>query len=363
MKNIFICFWFFTLPSVRAQTDSLFKLSDFYLDIPALEIRVSYYFNKLSDEEKVGQLIMPAAGKLGKKTEYVTKLIAEKKVGGILLLNGTKQEFKIFSRYFDSTSRANNGLPLLFSADAELSLINMKIKETQPVKYANKIKSLSELEGESKKICDELKYMGINYNFAPVVDLSPNETVSFRSFGMNKDTIICYSQKFIHILQTNNIAATVKHFPGHGYVTGDTHKQLVYIDGEMKEVCVYKPLIDSGVISVMVGHIAVKNNEEYNTNNMPATVSKNIVTNLLRNDMKFKGIIITDAMGMGGVASVSNNCLKAIKAGCDIVLMPKDEEAAYADILQEYKNNEEFRKQVNESVKRIIRLKICLQLL
>ncbi len=279
------------------------------------------------------------------------------------MLNGTTDQFKNFTHYFDSASLANKGLPLLFSADAELSLINMKIKGTQPVKYANKIKSIEELEQETIKVCEELKSMGINYNFAPVVDLSPNQTVSFRSFGLNKDTIIKYSNRFIAILQSHNIIATAKHFPGHGYVTGDTHKQLVYIDGEMKEVGVYKPLIDSGVISVMIGHIAVKNNDKYNTGNMPASVSRIIVTDLLRKEMNFKGIIVTDAMGMGGVAAVNDNCLKALEAGCDIVLMPKNEEEAYNSILEAYKKNEEFRKRTDESVKRILRLKICLGLL
>jgi beta-N-acetylhexosaminidase len=131
----------------------------------------------------------------------------------------------------------------------------------------------------------------------------------------------------------------------------------------MKEISVYEPLIEAGVISVMVGHIAVKNNEKYNTNDLPATVSKSIVTDLLKTEMGFKGIVITDAMGMGGVKSVPKNCLKAAQAGCDIVLMPSDENVAFADMLTEYQSNEEFKKQVEESVKKIIRLKICLGLI
>lgn len=343
--------------------DSAYQLKDFYTANPILDLKVNLIYEGLTDEQKVGQMIVPAAGKLGKSTDYVLGLVKENKVGGILLLNGTTDEFKALVKKFDSANVAAGGLPLLYSADAELSLINMKIKGTQTVKYANKMTSVKEVETETKKISDELHAMGINFNYAPVVDLSPNKTVSFRSFGLSKDTIMKYSKAFIDALQNQNIVATAKHFPGHGYVVGDTHKQLVYIDGEMKEISVYEPLIEAGVISIMVGHIAVKNNEKYNTNDLPATVSKSIVTDLLKTEMGFKGIVITDAMGMGGVKSVPKNCLKAAQAGCDIVLMPSDENVAHKDLLEEFKANEEFKKQVEESCKKIIRLKICLGLI
>lgn len=340
-----------------------YKLSDFYLPDPALDLKVKYVYEAMTDEQRVGQVIMPAAGKLGKSTDHVLRLVREGKIGGIILLNGTREQFKQLSHLFDSTSRAYGFLPLIFSADAELSLINMKIKETVKVKYANKIKSEKELIIETKKIADELNYMNIQWDFAPVVDLSPNLTVSFRSFGLSKDTIVQFSKEFIRILQENNIIATAKHFPGHGYVVGDTHKQLVFIDGDMREVEVYVPLIQNNVLSIMIGHIAIKNNEKYNTDNLPSTVSKKIVTGLLREEMGFKGLIITDAMGMGGVSGIAQNGLKAAMAGCDIILMPKDEDEVYKDILNEIKTNEEYRIQFEASVKRILRMKICLGLI
>jgi beta-N-acetylhexosaminidase len=364
MKTTFLFIGFlFTALFGFAQDSIRYHLSDFYLPIPSLDLKVNYVFDQMSDEQRVGQMIMPAAGKLGKPTAHVLRLAAEGKIGGAILLNGTKTEFIRLGKSFDSAAIANKHLPMMYSADAELSLINMKIKETQKVKYANKIRSISELATETIKICAELTQMGIGWNFAPVVDLSPNKTVSFRSFGLNKDTIIQFSSEFIRISQEKDIVATAKHFPGHGYVVGDTHKQLVYIDGEMKEVEVYRPLIKQGVISVMVGHIAVKNNPKYNTNDLPSTVSRNIVTGLLREEMGFKGIVVTDAMGMGGVKSVPNCDLKAVRAGCDVILMPVDEDKAYNEILAEVKKDETLKQQVYESVKRIIRLKICLGLI
>jgi len=106
--------------------------------------------------------------------------------------------------------------------------------------------------------------------------------------------------------------------------------------------------------------LAINNNEKFNTHGLPSTCSKKIVTELLKDSLGFKGLIITDAMNMGGVVNVKHNGLKAAKAGCDQLLMPVDEEEVLFDILQEMKENAEFRNGIYNSVKKIIRLKICL---
>jgi beta-N-acetylhexosaminidase len=193
--------------------------------------------------------------------------------------------------------------------------------------------------------------------------MSPNKTVGFRSFGAIPANIIPWSQAFIEETQAKNIIATAKHFPGHGLVSGDTHKSLQTIDGELKEIGNYPTLIEKGVLSIMVAHIGVMNNPKYDTKGMPATTSETIVTNLLRNEYKFKGLIVTDAMNMGGVASIPNCELKAIEAGCDIALMPVDAKKAHADIIKKYNTDPTFKKKVDASAKRVIRMKIALGLL
>ncbi|HRO76536.1 MAG TPA: glycoside hydrolase family 3 N-terminal domain-containing protein, partial [Crocinitomicaceae bacterium] len=140
-------------------------------------------------------------------------------------------------------------------------------------------------------------------------------------------------------------------------------KSLQTINGELKEVKNYPELIQDGVLSIMIGHLAVINNPKYNTNGLPATLSKTIVTDLLRDEMKFNGIVVTDAMNMGGVVAVPNCEVKAIEAGCDIALMPVNTDKAFKDILAKYRSTPDFQKQVDASVKRIIRLKICLGIL
>jgi beta-N-acetylhexosaminidase len=169
---------------------------------------------------------------------------------------------------------------------------------------------------------------------------------------------------FIEGTQSDNIVATAKHFPGHGYVQGDTHKQTVYIDGELKEIDVYKPLIEAGVISIMIAHVTVENNDKYGTNGLPSTCSPVIVSGLLRRELGFDGIIVTDAMNMmAAVNSGESAPLKAALAGCDMILMPTSEKGLLEELVNAQQNNEEVKAQFDASVKRILKLKLCLNLI
>ena len=158
--------------------------------------------------------------------------------------------------------------------------------------------------------------MGIMHNYTPVVDMSAdNEAITNRTFGSDPVQVVSLASAFIHTSQSLGVAATAKHFPGHGLVSGDTHNQLVTIDGEMKEIANYIPLIQQGVLSIMVGHIAIINNEKYQTDGLPSSCSRVIVTGLLKNEMGFNGIVITDAMNMGAVQKIENASLKSVEEG------------------------------------------------
>ncbi len=340
-----------------------FSLNDFYTENQVLRMKVDAVFSQLNDTTRVGQIIVPSLGKHGKPTEHVAKLAEKGMLGGILLLNGSVTTFTAFRKQFDSICKANNVLLPIYSADAEPTLIRYKIKETTPVPKTNQIKTLKKVEEVANIISKDLIKIGVTQNFAPVIDASPNKTVSNRSFGLNRDTVTLFSNQFIATTQGNGIIATAKHFPGHGFVIGDTHKKLVYIDGELREVNNYKPIIENGVLSIMVAHIAVRNNDIYNTNDLPSTCSRKIVTTLLKEELGFKGLIITDAMNMGGVSSIKNAGVKATMAGCDMLLMPVNEESDVVEILSEMKINETYKDQIYQSVKKIIRLKICLGLI
>jgi beta-N-acetylhexosaminidase len=120
-------------------------------------------------------------------------------------------------------------------------------------------------------------------------------------------------------------------------------------------------LIEDGVLSIMIGHLAVINNPKYNTNGLPATCSKTIVTDLLRNEMGYKGLIVTDAMNMGGVTAIPNNSVKAIEAGVDILLMPLDAAKSHSQILEKYRTDKVFKASVDAAVKRVLRMKLCVK--
>lgn len=338
-------------------------LNSFLSDRSDLSQKVDSVFESLSVESRIAQLIMPAAGRLGHSETRIKYLIDNNYIGGILLLNGTKQQFTGWVAEYNERAKKLGQLPFFYSADAEPSLMNRKIMGSATVKKANLIMSEDEVIAATKSISNDLNDIGINYNFSPVVDQAKNKTVGYRGFGTDPENIVPFSDAFIQQTQSQNIIATAKHFPGHGLVSGDTHESLQMIDGELKEVKYYPPLIDNGVLSIMVGHLAVKNNEKYNTFGAPATTSKVILQDLLRDSLGFKGLIITDAMGMGGVVKIPNADVKAIAAGCDIILMPKDAEKAHQAIMKEYNSDESFKEGVNASVKRIIRMKICLGLI
>jgi beta-N-acetylhexosaminidase len=347
----------------KPETQIKFKLTDFLSTNSDLDNAVNDVFSQLDDTAIIAQLIMPAVGKYGQTQATIEDHINHRIIGGVLMLNGTKSEFTSMISSFEKTNKALGNLPFLYSADAEPSLVNRKIAGSTPVKKAAEISSIDEVIKVAQQISTDLNDIGINYNFAPVVDVAGNATVGYRGFGSKPEQLIPWCNTFIQETQNKNIIATAKHFPGHGLVSGDTHASLQTIDGELKEISNYPELIKQGVLSIMVAHIGVINNKQYNTNGLPATCSKTIVTDLLKNELKFKGLVVTDAMNMGGVVNVPQSASKAIAAGCHIVLMPVDAAKTHQELLARYKKDKEFKAQVIEAAKHVIRMKICLGLL
>jgi beta-N-acetylhexosaminidase len=346
------------------NTDRQFSLKDFLTDDSILNSKVDFIFNTLNDSEKVAQMIFASAGNNGKPFETVNRLILNKKIGGVIIMGGSKDSYKQIINKFDTAVKKSNCLPLFYAADAEPGFIESRIQNTVKFPPQSRIKTKQDADTIANKISKILKDLKININFAPVCDISINkDIIGDRSYGSDKRKIIELSTAFINSTQKNNIIATAKHFPGHGNVNGDSHKELVYIDGELAEVETFQSVIKEGVSAVMVGHIAVKNNKDYKTDGLPASLSRKIVTDLLRNKIGFKGLIITDALNMGALLKFDRPALNAAMAGCDILLMPTDELKLLNAIITEANKNPEFKKQIDNSVKRIIKAKICLGLI
>jgi beta-N-acetylhexosaminidase len=334
-----------------------FQLEDFLANPPTLAKQVDQIYDAMTPEQRAAQMIVTSLGRLGKNMEDVRPLVEQSKVGGIIFLSGDPEEFKKEIEGLQSLSK----FPLLMSMDAEPSLFNRRMPGTPEMSPTAELTTTEAVQGAVDVIDSTLHYVGFQHNYAPVIDVSPNnEAIGNRTFGSDSATIIPLATQFIQSTQQDQIVATAKHFPGHGRVSGDTHKKLVYIDGRLTEVHLYKPLIEAGVASIMVGHIAIENNERYQTDGMPSTLSRVVVTDLLRKEFGFEGLIVTDAMNMGAVSEIPNSTLLAAKAGCDIILMPPDEVGTLQAIIDEMEVNQEFEKQIEASVKRILRLKLCL---
>ncbi|MGK0255313.1 MAG: beta-N-acetylhexosaminidase [Mariniflexile sp.] len=346
---------------VDAQESKL-TLKNFYDYDPIIEHQVDVFFNMLNDTTRVAQMIVTSAGQLGKSENDVLKLASENKIGGVVFLKGTKENHKRMIDSLNKISKLQKQIPLLFSIDAEPSLLNGRLQGIDPIMNTIDIKTVQQSDSIARKISTELLRIGFHQNFAPVCDISPeNEAIKNRSFGNDKENVIALSKQFIQTTQEEGLIATAKHFPGHGLVKGDTHKKSVYINGKLQELDVYPPLIQEGVLSIMTAHITIKNNKKYETNGLPVSLSRNMVTDLLKGELGFKGLVITDALNiMKSVTIFEDAPLKASKAGNDMLLMPIDETETINSILNEMVNNPIYKEQVYQSVKKIIRLKIFL---
>lgn len=362
MRNLFlISFLILVVCFSSTAQSSKFSLQDFYNYDSELDYVVDSIYNTLNDRQKVAQMIISSAGELGKPMATVKKLTEKDAIGGVVFLKGSKKKHTESIATLNAISSKNKTIPLIFSMDAEPSLFASRIKGAKDVGKTIDIKTEDQSDAVVNVINKELREIGVHHNYAPVLDISAsNEAIKSRSYGSNKDSVISLSRQFIKCTQEGGIIATAKHFPGHGLVKGDTHKQSVYIDGPLLEIDNYKPIIEDGVISIMIAHITIQNNEKYGTNGLPSSCSRKIITGLLKEEMGFKGIIISDALNiMKAVTILKNAPLLASKAGCDLILMPQNEEKTIDAILAEMKTDATYKKQVMQSVKKILRMKVC----
>lgn len=351
--------------ATEAATTPTFTERFFHPDA-AFDAQVAEIYNKLSPKERAAQMIMTASStavKLGYPFDKAKELITTDVAANLVFLKGSTTDFKSEVKQLDQL-QAGNTLKTLYACDCEPSLINSKWSDVNGIQTAANQKDTAAVTENTQKINDIVQRVGVRLNFAPVVDIAANKSViNNRSFGSDPATIEALSGQFVKVSQDAGIAATLKHFPGHGAVKGDSHKQSVYIDGPLTELHTFKAIIQSETppVAVMVGHIIVKNNKQYNTEGLPATLSPVIVTNLLRRELGFEGIITTDALNMEAAAKVPDADWKAVQAGVDLVLMPANAKALNKRIVDALAKNDAVSRQLETSIKRIIRLKLALE--
>lgn len=354
-------------PGKEAAKTTVWNIKDFYALNTELDNHVDSIYHSFSNAEKAAQMIMVATSEykgIGLPFKDVKELYRNHIAGSVLFLKGRRPVFTREISELNKVSRTNDIAPALFACDCEPSLFHKKFTDADSVTPASQLKTINDVKESARFISTEMKKMGIHWNLAPVVDVNSNkEIIDSRSFGDNNSDIIEKSAAFIQASAEYNIAATLKHFPGHGAVKGDSHKKMVYIDSAFTELDNFYTIIRlANPVSVMVGHIAVNNNTPFGTSWKPATLSQKIVTGLLKDSAGFRGIAITDAMNMAAVKNFEDAGFRAVQAGNDIILIPENARLLHARIVALLKGKGEMSDRVTASVKRIIRLKICMGL-
>ncbi len=290
-------------------------------------------FKTMTPEERIGQLFMVAAYSNKDKAHIkeIKKLIKENKIGGLIFFQGGPVRQALLTNQYQAMSK----VPLFVAMDAEWGL-SMRLDST--IRFPRQM-TLGAIQNDSLiykmgvEIARQCKRMGMQINFAPDADINNNPlnpVIGMRSFGENKYNVASKAMMYMKGMQDNGVLANAKHFPGHGDTDSDSHKTLPTIKAsrtrlDTLELYPFRQLIAQGLGSVMVAHLSIPALDT--TPNQPSTLTKRIVTGLLKDTLGFKGLVFTDALNMKGVSKFYKPGeveLKALLAGNDVMLFPED---------------------------------------
>lgn len=329
-----------------------------------------YNIKDMSLKEKIGQMLIIDYTKDTYDTN-LDRIIKTVKPGGFILMSDN-------IKYYDDTIslvkslKQNSNIPMIIAIDEEGGRVQRTIllKDT-PV---TNVPSMYELGKTNNQLlayqvgvilAKKVKTLGVNLDFAPVLDIysnKNNKVIRDRSLSEDKNIVTNLSISIQKGLEDNNVNTCIKHFPGHGDTETDSHFDIPIINKTYEELLdnelyPFIKSIENGSKMVMVGHIALP---KITTSNVPASLSKEIITNILKNKLNFKGLVITDALNM---KALTNNYtekeiyINAINAGVDLLLMPQNPENAVKYIEEAIKENKISINQIDASVEKILNYK------
>jgi beta-glucosidase-like glycosyl hydrolase/CubicO group peptidase (beta-lactamase class C family) len=330
------------------------------------QLWVDSVFDALSFEERLGQLFMVAAysNKDQRHVEEISALIQKENLGGLIFFQGGPNRQASLTNYYQAQAKT----PLMIAMDAEWG-IGMRLDSTLNFPKAMTLGAISDpnlVQEMGAEIARQFKVLGMHVNFAPVVDVNSNPenpVIGFRAFGEDKNRVTQRAVAYMKGLQENGVLANAKHFPGHGDTETDSHFSLPLIAHEEKRIWEvdlypYQELFKENLMSVMVAHLNVPSLNQGSA--ISTSLSKPIVTDLLQQQMNFKGLIFTDALNMEGVA-IRNKPgeveLQALLAGNDILLHSENVAKAKALILDAVAQGLISEEEINRRVKKVLNAK------
>ena len=327
---------------------------------------VDSVYKSMSLKQKIGQLFMPSvfSEKDTAHTNKIKELIEEYHIGGVIFSRGGPVRQARLINEYQSASKT----PLLIAMDAEWGLA-MRLDSTFAYPWNMTLGAVKDdrlIEAAGYRIGLHLKRQGVHINFAPDVDINTNPDnpiIGNRSFGEDKENVTRKSLAFTKGMQSAGVLACAKHFPGHGDTDKDSHKTLPTIGFSEEridsvELYPYKKLIGEGLASVMIAHLNVPSLES--RDGYPSSISRSIVTRLLKRKMKFNGLIFTDALNMKGASNFTTPGdidLEAFLAGNDMLLISGDIPRGVQKIEEAYKKGKISEKRLAHSVKKILQAK------
>ncbi len=377
-KQIFIVLIFLVLiiayPITTAATNHQSNFSLYKLFESGGDYLIDYKLKNMSLAEKVGQLFQ-----VGFHSKTIDKeiedLIENYHIGGVIYfsrnIENLEQTASLSKNLQELALKNGAAIPLFISVDQEGGKVR-RIKDLTYFPANIEIGATGDKE-LSRKIAvstaKELKKLGINVNLAPVLDVNNNPVnpvIGERSFGADPELVAEMGLAYIEGLQSQGIIATAKHFPGHGDTEVDSHFDLPVINHarerlDQVELYPFKKAIEVGVDTIMVGHIHFSALEPETA--IPATLSKAVLNDLLREELNFEGVIITDDMEMGAIKNsfgIVEGTVKTIEAGSDIVLISHSyakQKQAIEALIKAVENGRISEKRIEESLRRIIKLK------
>ncbi len=375
MKQILVSIFLISSLLTKAQftdiaQDSTVKTSLSGFQRPPFELADSTWVDSvlqsMSTREKIGQLFMVAAysNKDEKHVRQIEKLVSEHNIGGLIFFQGGPvRQARLTNRYQQQAQ-----IPLLIAMDAEWGLC-MRLDST--VAYPRQMMMGAVQDDHliyqmGQDMAEQCRRLGVHVSFSPVVDINnnpDNPVINSRSFGEQKERVASKGLAYMRGLQDGKVLACAKHFPGHGDTDTDSHKALPIIRHDKQrlnevEIYPFRKLIDEGLGSVMTAHLFIP--ELDSTNNRASTLSPEIVTNVLENELNFRGLKFTDALNMKGVSSFykpGEVDLLALKAGNDVLLFPEDVPEAIRRIEKAMEAGEFTEEELDRRVLKILQTK------